>query len=116
MVNLYMILIWFSPFYPTIGKSLHFQTDLPGIDKKDIQVTINNQQLNVFAETKESTRKDTDTSHIKERRTQRYRRSIRLPAEVDEGKIVAKMENGTLSIEMPKIKANTGKQKTIEIK
>ena len=53
--------------------------------------------------------------YVSERRYGSFKRSFRLPAEVEAGKITAEMEKGVLSITLPKSASAKRKQQKIEI-
>ncbi|NOY11862.1 MAG: Hsp20/alpha crystallin family protein [Archaeoglobi archaeon] len=76
--------------------------DLPGFDKSDINVYIEDGDLIIRAERKEE-KEDRSRNYIRrERRYGEVYRRISLPAEVDEDKIKARYNNGVLEIEIPK--------------
>ena len=92
---------------------LVLKTELPGIDKKDLDVTLEGDRLNIKAEKKEEVKEDA-THHTRERYYGQYFRSITLPYPVKEGEISATFDNGVLELRLPK--AEEVKAKKIEIK
>ncbi|MFC2072646.1 Hsp20/alpha crystallin family protein [Chloroflexota bacterium] len=92
---------------------LVMKADLPGIDKKDLDITLEGDRLTIKAEKKEEVNEDT-THHTSERYYGQYFRSVTLPYPVKENKINATFENGVLELRLPK--AEEVKAKKIEIK
>jgi HSP20 family protein len=92
--------------------------DLPGIDEKDIEVTLSDGVLTIKGERKaEKEEKDEKKSyHRIERSSGLYSRSIALPSEVDESKVKADFAKGVLTVRMPKSAQARSKVKKISIK
>lgn len=88
------------------------EAELPGFNKEDIDVSIDDNVLRIEAERK--TEETGATKHLSERRYTRVQRSFMLPAPVDESKADAKISDGVLYLEIPK-KGEQGK-KQIDIK
>ena len=106
------ILVPEADIYEENGQ-LVVKTELPGIDKKDLAVTLEGDKLIIKAEKREEIKEGT-THHIHERYYGRYFRSVALPYPVKESKISATLENGVLELRLPK--AEELKAKKIEIK
>lgn len=92
---------------------LVMKTELPGIDKKDLEVTLEGDRLTIKAEKKEEGKEDA-THHTRERYYGQYFRSVTLPYPVKEGEISASFDNGVLELRLPK--AEEVKARKIEIK
>lgn len=90
------------------------QMDLPGMDKEDIQVTIENHQLIVSGERNEEKSDENKNYHRMERSHGSFYRSIPLPDNVKADAIDAEVKNGVLMVHIPKSKNR--KAKTIKIK
>ena len=112
-----------SEFLPTVDvsesdKEIEVTADLPGIDERDIDVTLADGVLTIKGERKaEKEEKDEKKSyHRVERSYGLYTRSITLPAEVEEDKIKAEFAKGVLKIRMPKSEQAKSKVKKISIK
>ena len=93
--------------------NLVMRTELPGIKKEDIDISLENDYLTVKAEKEEEMPEDT-TYYSSERCFGSYLRSVELPFPVNGDKISATFENGLLEIRLPK--AEEAKAKHIEIK
>ncbi|MCE5192469.1 MAG: Hsp20/alpha crystallin family protein [Candidatus Cryosericum sp.] len=94
------------------------KVDLPGVDKKDIHVKVQDNVLAISAETKAETEKGDKKSgnYYCERYYGRYYREIPLGSNVDEEHIDAKHENGVLTLELPKKALPEAASKEIAIK
>ena len=101
-----------TDIYEEKGQLL-MKTELPGIDKKDLDVTLEGDRLTIKAEKKEEVKEDA-THHTRERYYGQYFRSVTLPYPVKEGEISATFDNGVLELRLPK--AEEVKAKKIEIK
>jgi HSP20 family protein len=96
-------------------KNYIINIDVPGFEKKDIKLTIENNNLKIKAEKKveEETKKKylyTERSIIKN-----FERSFVLGENVDSSKIEAKVDKGVLEIVLPKIDKKVSKIKEIKI-
>ena len=88
--------------------------ELPGIDKKDVHVEVQNNTLSISGE-KESAIEDQDENyHIRERVYGKFNRTFELPSRIEADKIDAKYNNGVLNLAIPK--AEEAKPKQIEVK
>ena len=93
----------------------YLEMDIPGFDKKDVNIEIDeNDYLTITAE-KSSEDEDKDRNYIRQERSYgKYQRSFYL-GDIDKEKIDAKFENGILKITMPKKEEIKSSKKTIEI-
>ena len=83
-------------------EQLTIVTELPGLDKKDVNITIENQVLTIAGErTFEKETKD-ETCHRIERSYGSFSRSFTLPSNLKIDKVEAKFDKGVLSIAIPK--------------
>lgn len=88
------------------------ETDLPGVNPENINVTLHENMLTISAETKREERSDNNI--ISERRYGSFQRSVRLPNLVDADKVEAHYENGVLRLTLPK--SETAKPRQIEVR
>ena len=96
----------------------HLEMDVPGFDKKDVQIEIDdNDYLTITAEkSSENNEEDDDKNYIrKERNYGKYQRAFYVGG-IDKDNIQANFENGILKISMPKKEEEKSSKKTIEIK
>ena len=92
------------------------EADLPGFEKSDIHLDVDNDILTISAE-RHSSYEDSDErgSYVRcERSYGSYSRSFDVSA-VDADKITATYENGVLALDMPKKEALVPKKTTVEI-
>ena len=92
---------------------LVMKTELPGIDRKDLDISLEGDRLTIKAEKKEEV-KEVATHHTRERYYGQYFRSVTLPYPVKEGEISATFDKGVLELRLTK--AEEVKAKKIEIK
>lgn len=92
------------------------EADLPGFNKEDIKLDVDNDILTISAERhSEHEDKDKKGNYVRCERTYgSYSRSFDVSA-VDAGKITAKYDNGVLTLTMPKKEALVPKKMTVEI-
>jgi HSP20 family protein len=88
--------------------------ELPGIDEKDIDVTLTDGILTIKGEKKQETEEKDGTYHRIERRYGSFQRSFRMPEGVQGDKIDATYKDGVLKLMIPK--SETSEVKKIEIK
>ena len=96
-------------------KSYIIKVDIAGLTKKDIQVTIVNQLLTISGERKEELNESDNYFHYRERLTGSFNRSFNLPDTVNQDKISANFNNGTLIIKLEKNAEIPLKEKSIKI-
>jgi HSP20 family protein len=90
------------------------KAELPGIKKKDLDISLEDDSLTIKAERKEEKVDEDNTHYSRERRFGRYSRSVTLPFHIDAEKTLATFKNGLLEIRLPK--AEDAKSKHIEVK
>ena len=78
------------------------EAELPGLDEKDLHVTLKEGVLRIQGEKKSEREEKKEDYHLTERSYGRYERSFRLPDGIDEEKIAASFKNGVLQITIPK--------------
>jgi HSP20 family protein len=90
------------------GDMVIVKAEVPGIEPKDIQVTLNNQLLTIAGEKKYEKQEKDEKFYRMERASGSFARSIHIPIAVDAGKVIATFKNGLLKIELPKTAAAKG--------
>jgi HSP20 family protein len=97
-------------------KAYKITAELPGIDAKDVDVSVSGDML-VFKGEKHQEKEEKDTSHyLCERSYGAFRRAFRLPDGVDRDKVAADFAKGVLTITLPKTPEAQKQSKKIEIK
>ena len=89
------------------------KADLPGINKEDIKVSVENGVLTIEGERKSETEHKDKQIHRVERSYGRFVRSLNLGTNVDNSKIRASYKDGVLQLMVPKSEA--AKPKAIDI-
>ncbi|MFZ5829588.1 MAG: Hsp20/alpha crystallin family protein [Planctomycetota bacterium] len=90
------------------------RAELPGIDPKDLDVTISGNMLVLSGEKKEATERKEKDYHLSEIRFGSFRRSVRLPEGIDPNQVQAQHANGVLTLTIQK--SQVAAPKKIEIK
>lgn len=92
---------------------LVMKTELPGINKEDVNISLQGDRLTIKAEKKEAMIEDS-ACYTRERQYGQFYRSVTLPFAVKEDQISATFENGVLELRLSK--AEESKARKIEIK
>ncbi|MDH5297581.1 MAG: Hsp20/alpha crystallin family protein [Desulfobulbaceae bacterium] len=90
------------------------KVELPGLDAKDVSVSLADDLLTIRGEKKQESEEKDATRHTVERYYGTFERSFRLPMEIKADKVEATFDKGVLKITLPK--AEVSKRKEIEIK
>ena len=93
-----------------------FEAELPGLSKKDIDISIQDGVLTVSGERSEREVTKNETVHCSEQRYGKFVRSFSLPSKVEEEKVEAKYQNGVLNITLTKETPEEPERKKITIK
>jgi HSP20 family protein len=96
--------------------------EVPGIDEKDIDVSIQNNTLTVHGERKIEKEEKEENFRRVERQYGSFTRSFTLPSSVDPGQVSARCDKGVLNINLAKkaeakptqIEVNVGGEKSLE--
>ncbi len=86
-------------------------TDLPGINKEDVEINLKEDMLEISAKTGKEKETEEEGYVRKERAYTRFYRAVRLPSSVKEEGSTAKMENGVLTITLPKMQLEESAKK-----
>lgn len=107
-----------GPAVDLVDKDKEYQltAELPGLDEKDVEVTLTDDVLTIRGEKKEEKEEKKKGYYLSERRYGSFERVFRLPEGVDRDKIEARFQKGVLTLVLPKTAAAAKPKKTIEIK
>jgi HSP20 family protein len=95
-------------------KNIYLKADLPGMNQKDIKVSVDNDVLTISGERKSERQEKKEGKFYRlERVYGQFCRSFTLPDNVDPTKITAEYKDGVLTLTIPKTEEK--KSKTIEI-
>jgi len=93
-------------------KSYAVKAEIPGVDKKDIEISIEGNEVAISAEVKRETKKKEGEKEIY---TDRYYgkvyRAFTLPNDLDSAKADARYDNGVLMLTLPKVAGNGSSRK-----
>jgi HSP20 family protein len=95
-------------------KELTVRAELPGIDPKELDVTVVGSQLTLSGEKRESSESKDKGGYHSETRYGSFRRTLPLPEGVDTEHVEAQYANGVLTLRLPK--TAPAAQKRIEVK
>jgi HSP20 family protein len=90
--------------------------ELPGVDEKDIKVSLDNNQLVISGEKKAESTKEEKDWHVEERSYGSFYRSMSLPFEPEAGAVDAHFDKGVLHLTIKKPAKAIKTTKTIDIK
>ena len=88
--------------------SLVVKIEAPGMDQKDIEISLQESLLTIKGEKKQEKEEKDERYHRVERSYGAFVRSVRLPVAVDSGKVSATFKNGLLTVTLPKTPAAKG--------
>jgi HSP20 family protein len=89
-----------------------FEFEVPGLEEKDIEISVENRILKVAGERK--TEEKSENGFRSERRYGKFSRSFRLPETADSEKIAANLKSGILTITVPR--KEESKPRKIDVK
>ncbi|MBA0761915.1 hypothetical protein Gotri_024486 [Gossypium trilobum] len=93
-----------------------FKADLPGMKKEEVKVEIEDDRvLQISGERHVEKEDKNDTWHRVERSSGKFSRRFRLPENVRMGDVKASMENGVLTITVPKVEMKKPEIKSVEV-
>ncbi|XP_028798376.1 17.3 kDa class I heat shock protein-like [Neltuma alba] len=93
-----------------------FKADLPGLKKDEVKVEVEDDRvLQISGERNVEKEDKNDTWHRVERSSGRFMRRFRLPENVKMDQVKASMENGVLTVTVPKAEVKKPDVKAIQI-
>ena len=78
--------------------NLIISADLPGVQKEDIDIKADGQNVQISAEASAEVKEENEKYLRKERSSRRFRRTVQWPKKVDEDTIAAEYSDGVLEI------------------
>lgn len=88
--------------------SLIAKVEVPGMEQKDIQISLQESLLTIKGEKKQEKEEKEERYHRVERAYGAFTRTVRLPVTVDVTKVTAICRNGLLTVTLPKTPASKG--------
>lgn len=109
-----------STYHPQIDiyeddKKIYFEAEVPGISKKDLNISVHDNVLMVTGEKKKELEQKGKNFFRSERSYGSFTRSFTLPDEVNTEKIEAKFNDGILKIEIEKAAPKKPEERIISI-
>jgi HSP20 family protein len=100
------------------SKELTLTAELPGMDQKDVDVSVEDGVVTIRGEKTEERKEEQNDKkvYLYERTYGSFQRSFMLPPSVDSSKITADFEKGVLKVHMPKDGEAKPKGRKIEVK
>jgi HSP20 family protein len=111
----------FGAFSPSIDvkedeKEIKVSAELPGMDDKDIDVSLTKDALTIKGEKKEKKEDKGKDYYRMERSYGSFSRTIALPKEIDTDKVKAEFKKGVLTVTLPKTAKAIKETKKIPVK
>ncbi len=97
-------------------KEIDIDAELPGLEDKDIDVTLSGDTLTIRGEKKSEHEEKKKNYYVSERSSGSFSRSIQLPFDADPNNISAKFDKGVLHIAIPKPEHIAAKTAKIPVK
>ncbi len=95
--------------------SVEVSVELPGLDDKDLEVTLSGDTLTIKGEKKVERQDEKKGFYLSERSYGSVFRAIPLPPGVDMDKAEAKFKNGVLTVTLPKSAEAASRSKKVEV-
>ncbi len=92
------------------------RAEVPGIDPKDLEVSVSGSQLVLSGEKRESAENQGKDYYHSESRYGSFRRCVRLPEGVDSENVDAQYANGVLTLRLKKIPSAVPKRIEVKVK
>ena len=105
--------------YPAVnvwvnGENAVVTTEIPGIDKEAIDISVSGKTLTLRGTRPTDERKEGESYHRHELWHGDFNKTIQLPFNIDSDKVQASYKNGVLHVSLPQLEAD--KPKTIKVK
>ncbi len=97
--------------------SFKISAELPGLEKGDIEISIQDGNLEIKGEIKEEKKEEKEGELVRrEYHSSSYYRCFSMPENIDKDKIDASLDKGILTVTIPKVEPVQPEKKKIEIK
>lgn len=98
------------------SNTITIEAELPGVEEKDVSVTLANGVLTIKGEKKQEKEEKAENYHLTERTFGGFQRSLSLPDTVDDTKVEAKFDKGVLKVTAAKKPEAVKAERRIEIR
>ena len=92
----------------------YVRAELPGLKANELNITATGNSLSISGERKIASEGKDIRYHRRERESGSFSRIVSLPGEVDSDKVEAKLEDGILTVHIPKAEVTKPKQITVK--
>ena len=92
------------------------ELELPGFDAGDVHVTVDRGMLTVTGERTVESEREGENCHVRERHEGKFARGFPLPTNVDAEAVKADLENGVLTVLLPKLAEAKPRQIEVAVK
>jgi HSP20 family protein len=111
----------FGAFSPQVNmtedeKSIQVSAELPGLDEKDVEISLSKDSLTIKGEKKEESEQKDKGLYYMERSFGSFTRVLPIPKDVNTEKAEASFKKGVLTITLPKLEKEKQSQKKIKIR
>jgi len=111
----------FGGFSPSVDvredeKEVKIKAELPGLEEKDVEVTLGEDVLTIKGEKREDKEEKGEGRWYRESHYGSFSRVIPLPKGLNQEKVDARFRNGVLSITLPRFEVSESKKKKISVK
>jgi HSP20 family protein len=89
------------------------RAEVPGIDKKDLDITLTDNLLTIKGQTRSEKKEEKGDYHRHEISRSSFARSVTLPGTVNASKAAAALKDGILEIKLPKVESS--KRRSISV-
>jgi HSP20 family protein len=79
-----------------------FRADLPGVNEKDVEISIQGNRISVSGKRESEQKKESEKLYVYERSYGSFSRSFTLPDDIDSDKTTAQLKDGVLTVMVPK--------------
>ena len=97
-------------------KAVEVSVELPGLDEKDVEVTLTGDALTIRGEKKAEREDEAKGHYLSERTYGSFYRSVPLPPGVDTEKAEAEFKRGVLTVSLPRTEEAQAQVKKIDVK
>jgi HSP20 family protein len=97
-------------------RAYEITAELPGMDEKNVEVSITDGGITIKGEKKEQTEDKNSDYYVSERRYGAFERYFALPEGIDTGNVEATFKNGILKVVLPKTAEAQKTARKIEVK
>ena len=94
--------------------NFYLRAELPGIKASDVDISITGNSISISGTRTIATEGEKVKYHRREREAGSFRRMLKLPAEIDTGKVEAKSSDGVLTVVLPKAESKKPRQITVK--